>query len=402
MLGRREGKPGPRTARTLLVLVGCALLLAVNASPSRASSAVVARDTGKLALSKLETGGWSAKLGLTNLTSDTVKLSVSSARPVLTAFCTVQFETGSTATLEAARDESVTATYSKGCKIGKEGAMLRVSTDTQPPQTLELAVDPPTKAPKPDWKVLWAFVIALVIALVVLFVMLFTNEHMTFGTRLPHLPATWTFKESWATNVTAGGGILTVVIGSTSVVKAFLGTEADSSIALATVGAGVAGAFLAFGALLVKTIRYTDSESPTAGGFVVGAACTLAGAFGELVTMYATGRKLDLGGLQHGLLPIVILIGAVLVVYAIISVRSTLEIGTKIPSAPLSQGTVAAVYLASECCDGVGNPDVVFRQIEEHLSPKVKVAKKARGKFQHPRSDEGEVAPPKRVGAALL
>jgi uncharacterized integral membrane protein len=258
-----------------------------------------------------------------------VKLSVSSARPVVTAFCTVQFETGSTATLEAARDESVTATYSKGCKIGKDGAMLRVSTDTQPPQTLELAVDPPTKAPKPDWKVLWAFVIALVIALVALFVMLYINEHMTFGTRLPHLPATWTFKESWATNVTAGGGILTVVIGSTSVVKAFLGTEADSSIALATVGAAVAGAFLAFGALLVKTIRYTDSESPPAGGFVVGAACTLAGAFGELVTMYATGRKLDLGGLQHGLLPIVILIGAVLVVYATIGVRSTLEIGTK-------------------------------------------------------------------------
>lgn len=414
MSGRYEGGSRWRIARLLLGAVSCVLFLAVDSGAGYAAPAAVVLDKGKPAFSKLETGGWAAKLGLANVTDGAVQLGVGSVRPLVTGLCTVQFETGPTVALQAAQHESVTVTYSQGCKIGKAGAEVRLTTNTTPPQSINVAVDPPTEPPQPDWDTLWAFAWALGASLIVLLIMLFTNEKMTFGTRLTHLPTTWSFKESWATNVTAGGGILAGIVGSTEVVKAFLGTEANSSIALAIVGAAVAVAFLTFGGLLVQTVKYTDSESPTAGGFVLGASCTLAGAFGELFTLYATGRKLDLGDWQGRLLPIVIVIGIVLAVYAVISVRATLEIGTHAhPPNPLSESTTAAVYIASQCCEGV-DTDKTFRQIEAQLSPDLDVAKGARFKLRV--SKEGtnkedtkdatiEIpppSPPKRVGAALL
>jgi hypothetical protein len=51
---------------------------------------------------------------------------------------------------------------------------------------------------------------------------------MTFGTTLPHLPTTWSFKESWASNVTAGVAVMSSVVGSTDVVKTFLGEGAEA------------------------------------------------------------------------------------------------------------------------------------------------------------------------------
>lgn len=384
-----------------IALIGCVLLLAVIPAASHAA-AQVARDEGEPTFSVLETGGWSAKVGLTNLTDSPLQLSVGSVRPVVAGACTVQFDTGPTAALLPARDEAVTVTYSEGCKIGQEGATLRLMTSAKPSQVLELEVDPPAEAPKPDWGLLWAFVAALVAALIALLVMLFTNDHMTLGTRLTHLPTTWSFTESWATNVTAGGGILAGVIGSTEVVKAFLGMEADSSIALAIVGVAVAGGFLAFGALLVQSFKYTDSESPTAAGFILGASCTLAGAYGELVTLYATGKALDLGGWQHRLLPIVLVIGAVLALYAYVSVRATLEVGTTpSPPAPLSEGTVAAVYLASKYDRGI-KAEEAFRRIEARLAPEVVVEKRADRKLWLREGAEKVPALAKRTGAALL
>lgn len=387
--------------RLPLAVVGCALLLAVHAAAGYAAPAAVVLDEGTPTFSELETGGWAAKLDLTNATDNTVQLEVRSVRPPVGGLCTVQFETGPTVALQAAQRGSVTVTYSQGCDIGPRGADATLTTNTKPPQAIDATIGPPTESPQPDWDALWAFAVALLVSLVVLLVMLYTNEKMTFGTRLTNLPSTWSFKESWATNVTAGGGILAGIVGSTEVVKAFLGTEASSSIALAIVGGAVAVAFVTFGGLLVQTVKYVDSETPTAGGFVLGASCTLAGAFGELVTLYVTGHSLELGGWQDRLLPIVIVIGIVLTIYAVISVRATLEVGTRPqPPSPLSDRAVAAVY-ASRNNEGV-DPDAALQQIEARLSPAVSVPKVAKRGLLGAKGAEKEDATPKRVGAALL
>jgi hypothetical protein len=386
--------------RALLALLLGSLLLGGAPAVSPAAPATVALEEGKPALSKLEGGGWSVKLHLTNLTDHAVRLAAGSTRPVTGGACTVQFQTGPTATLTPAQRQLVTVTYSPSCSVGNAGALLKLTTITTPAQSLEVAAAPPTDPPKPDWGVLWAFGAALLAAALVLFAMLLTNERMTFGIRLTHLPTAWSFKDSWATNVTAGVGIVAALVGSANVVKAFLGAEAEAAVALATVGAAVAAGFLALGALLVQTIKHVDSEAPTAAGFVVGAACTLAGAFGELVTLYVTGKTLDLGGWQHRIVWIVIAIGLVLVGYAVVSVRATLELGTQAPKRELSENTVAAVYLASKTAADV-RADEVFELIEQRLWPTVAAPTNAR---LHVRARAGNVesSPAKRVGAALL
>lgn len=234
--------------------------------------------------------------------------------------------------------------------------------------------------------------------------MLKTNDDMTFGTTLPHLPTTWSFKESWASNMTAGVAVVSSVVGSTDVVKVFLGEQAEASTALATVGAAVSVAFLGLGALLVQTAKHVNSEFPTAGGFLLGVACTLAGAFGELVTLYVSGRKLNMDGVQDAILPAMIVVAIVLVIYTMISVRATLETGTvQAPPAPvqLSEGTITAVLLARRYSEF--NEDRVFTAIERRLSPKVEVSPRAKRKtFGWKRLLPKATKFPKRVGAALL
>jgi hypothetical protein len=386
-----------RRVRLLLGAVGCVLFLAVDSAAGYAAPAAVVLNEGTPTFSELETGGWAAKLDLTNVTENAVQLKVRSVQPPVGGLCTVQFETGPTVVLQAAQQGSVTVTYSKDCNIGQHGADATLVTNTEPPQVIDAAIGPPTESPQPDWDALWAFAVALLVSVVVLLVMLYTNEKMTFGARLTNLPSTWSFKESWATNVTAGGGILAGIVGSTEVVKAFLGTEASSSIALAIVGGAVAVAFVTFGGLLVQTVKYTDSETPTAGGFVLGASCTLAGAFGELVTLYVTGHKLDLGGWQDRLLPIVIVIGVLLTIYAVISVRATLEVGAPRSPTPLpdSADTASRHYEEVE-------RDAALQQVEARQSFAVSVPKDAKRGLLVANDVEKENATPKRVGAALL
>jgi hypothetical protein len=386
--------------RALLALLLGLLLLGGAPSASSAAPAAVALEEGKPALGRLEGGGWSVKLHLTNLTDRAVRLAAGSVRPLTGGACTVQFETGPTATLKPAQRQLVTVTYSQGCSIGSQGALLRLTTIATPAQILAVAAAPSTEPAKPDWEVLWAFGAALLASAAVLFAMLLTNERMTFGIGLTHLPTAWSFKDSWATNVTAGVGIVAAVVGSANVVKAFLGAEAEAAVAVAIVGAAVAAGFLALGALLVQTIKHVDSEAPTAVGFVVGASCTLAGAFGELVTLYVTGTALDLGGWQHRIVWIVIAIGLVLMAYAVVSVRATLELGTQVPKKELSESTVTAVYVASETSADV-RADEVFELIERRLWPSVAAPTNARLRVRAG-TRKFESSPAKRVGAALL
>jgi hypothetical protein len=379
--------------------ISVTLLLVLAAPTAFAAPAVVIHDETEPTLKKLETGGWSAKVGINNLTDSDVGLSVGSISPAVGISCTVQFDTGTSAVVAASQHQAVTVTYSQGCKIGKEGAKLKLTTDTTPPQSLEVSAAPPSEPAPPDWNVLWAFPAALVVALFVLLLMLEANKGMTFGTDLPQLPTTWSFKDSWASNITAGVAVVSGVVGSTNVVQAFIGEQAEASIALATVGAAVSVAFLGLGALLVQTAKHIDSESPTAGGFVLGAACTLAGAFGELATLYFSGRNLEMDGWQEAVLPVTIGVAMILVVYAVISVRATLETGTgPAPPVKLSEATVTAVLLARRFRDF--NEKEIFTAIESRLSPTIKVSTTARGRLRE--RAQKQTARPKRIGAALL
>ncbi len=254
----------------------------------------------------------------------------------------------------------------------------------------------------PDWQALWAFVVALALALGVLIGVLYTNDDLIWSTALPHLPTTWTFKESWASNVTIGGGVLAGLIGSSGVVKAFLGSEADSSIALATVGAAVAAVFVVMGGVVVQSFKHPDENSFTAGGFVLAAALTLGGAFGELFVMWWTGRDLSLGGLQNWLWLPSAFVAIVLAYYAVTSVRTTLATGSA-SSSPitLSETTVTQVLIAAKCCPGA-SPEALFDEITKKLTPKVKRAEAKNRLKSKSIGEQSESLPARNLRPALL
>ena len=107
------------------------------------------------------------------------------------------------------------------------------------------------------------------------------------STELQYLDAGWSFKDSWVTNVTDAGGVLTGIFGSSDTVTAILGEDAESAVALATVGAAVAIAFVSAGPIVLTATK--KKGKLLVWGFLAAAAVTLTGAGGELWIVYRSG-----------------------------------------------------------------------------------------------------------------
>ena len=209
----------------------------------------------------------------------------------------------------------VTVAVPAACKA-KEGITINVNLTGGSGSQQAFAVNPAAKpsAEPLDWQQLWAFPIALAASILfalALYMYWSVGNSKSTGLfqALDGLGSTWSFKDNWVTNVTAVGALLTGIFGTSSVVKAFLGEEAEASIALATVGGAVALAFVAAGPIvLLATKSYKDVGDPpkrgdafTVFGLLLAAATVLASAFGQLWVVRATGANLDMAGLEDWL-----------------------------------------------------------------------------------------------------
>lgn len=206
-------------------------------------------------------------------------------------------------------------------------------------------LDPEGSAPdKPTWEALFAFPILLLLSLALAVRFLLKGwdppDRDKLRDRLQQpLTAldvtTWKFNDNWATNLTAAGALLTGLFGATTA-KAFLGEDAESLTALATVGAAVAAIFVAAAPIAVlATKSYAPhKEEPgdffTVGGVVLGAAVVTAAAIGQLGIIAFTATELDIGIIAKISIWIGFLLGAALVaVYARRSLKNLLERGTE-------------------------------------------------------------------------
>lgn len=193
------------------------------------------------------------------------------------------------------------------------------------------------------------------------------------GGELPHLPAAFSLKDSWASNVTAIGAVLTGIFGSAEVVKAITDKGTESAIGLATVGAAIALALVTAAPVVMVAMkrrprpedvghasiwaglnRLRPKGKPkgdgvagapigakpvlTVYGVVCAAVLTLTGAAGELFVITQVGASLDLGKVGDVL---VYLAGAIacllLVVYAARAAWETLEDGQRTPESVKSE-----------------------------------------------------------------
>jgi hypothetical protein len=331
----------------VLVVLGVSLLLA---STALAESTPVTIEDASPSLEAGKDGGYTSALALTNQTDDKVDLTVK-AGDAADEGCK---PTVKPKVLPPPEQRRVLVTIPAGCTVGDNGFnyKLTATPDTGSPLTLNLIAAPKPKAEeKPEWGALKAFPYAA-IGLFVFAVLIFFGWARVRGSTyvltdpLNHLDASWSFKDSWVSNVTVAGALLTGIFGSADVVKAVIGEDADSSIALATVGGAVAIAFIgAAPIILLSTVTKTDhvenpgdtatSIKPTISvwGLLLASSVLLAGAFGQLWVMYRSGTKLDLGGFDDGWLLVVFVVpAALLAVYALRTLIATLDAGTPPPA----------------------------------------------------------------------
>ncbi|WTP59024.1 hypothetical protein OHU07_20510 [Streptomyces phaeochromogenes] len=191
---------------------------------------------------------------------------------------------------------------------------------------------------EPDWPLLLAFPIAGGVALVAVIALYWKwakgDTKRKWSSPLK-LDDTWSFQDSWASNVTVLGAVFAGFFGATDVLKGLAGPSTNSVLTLVTIAGVLALGLSGAAPLLLLATRSGAGQSaddglakPTVFGVVFAGMLTLTGAGGLLaVTLLSAWRNLRLGGLHHWLLPVLGLATALLLWYTVKTLTDTLNTG---------------------------------------------------------------------------
>jgi len=339
-----------RACTTTGLLVGVALALAVP--PALADPAAVSVGASEVEVKPADGGGGTASIALTNLTDESITVSArpQSPRPQ----CAVTLDNDGR--LKPARTTTLKATITSAC-----GAIEDTFTfNVVPAQGKPLPVTAKLAAKKkPDWEALAWFwrctllAFALSLAVYAAVTVIRSEDRLRPLDSLPYLADSWSFKDSWVSNVTVVGGLLAGVFGSSDVVKAMLGEDADEAVALATIGGAVSLALIAAAGVLVIALKTLTDGKFTVGGVLLGSTLALGAAGGQLVVVYESAKDLDLGGQEDNLGWLLIAALVLLGVYGFLSLLGVLIQGRAKPPdhdpaiAPVSDNVFAAALLAA-------------------------------------------------------
>jgi hypothetical protein len=327
-----------------IVLVMIGLTLSVGATQASAKTALLAVDNATPTLKQDGDGSWSGTLGLTNLTDGALSLSATPAK-ASDSDCKLRL---SKAAIGAAQSAEVTLTVPKDCNTDEETVEVILTASGTTTQTVPLIAGVPEGDDGPDWGQLAWFFYPLPIVGLVLYGLFVSKRARRFGRKdsrryrlcepLEHLGTTYSFKDSWISNLTVVAGVLTGLFGSADVVKAFLGEDADRSIALATVGSAIALILIGSGPVILTATKKTEEkvgeglvQAFTVGGLLLATTVTVAGAFGQLWVGWKSGQALDLGGWENRIVFGFLAAVGLLVWYTLATVGQTLRAGTTPP-----------------------------------------------------------------------
>lgn len=310
--------------------------------------------------------GWTVEVDLTNLTRS--RLGVMAKPTAQTAQgCTL---VPTPTTLPASEHVVISFAVSGDCVV-KDGLSFKVTVSAarskQASQTLALQALRPTTTPV-DWSQLRVFAIGTPLLVVIgLVIGLFVSKKNDAEAdplvkadgwlgALPYLDSAWSFSDSWLNNLTAGAGLLTGIVGTSDVAKALLGSDADSKLRLATVGAAISVALIA-AAPLVLGIFQPKAGALTIVGLFVAAGLSVSAAIGALWVMGQTAKALGVPWLSsHG--PWLAAAASLLVlVYAVVSLRGTVVAGLTKPEDPGESDVLKAAALIAAAIHQSGLPD---------------------------------------------
>jgi hypothetical protein len=314
--------------------IAAAAVMLFAASPALGARVAATVDSREVEVKEAE-HGWTTEVGITNLADHELDLEVPFylTKP---EGCIPRVQDGK---IRVGEHRLVEVKLPPKCEAG-DGIVFRISSFTPegPPFPIEIvAVPGDDEAAPPPWKSLWLFA-GLLVLLPVASLLYARRLGKGLGTSLQHLGDTWSFADSWVSNVTVAGGLLTGILGSSDVITAVLGEGAESAVGLATVGAAVSVALLAAAPLVLEATKVTVPEPrendpggdhPRLWGFAVASAVALAAAFGQLWVVAISATRLDLGGMEDWLPWLLAALASLLLAaYARRNFRRTIEIGT--------------------------------------------------------------------------
>lgn len=252
--------------------------VAATAPPPRVGLVTIDSTTPDLAAG--DNGDHVARLGFTNLTRTDVDVSAHPLDDKPKCKLTLDH-----ASLAHAQHTGVQVTVPKAC--APEGTfvfVVDIGDKDAPSQSFTVVAPVPAPVKAPRWWALWLFPVLLFRFAVVACAYAYFSG--LARAPLTHLEATWSFKDSWASNVTAVGALATGIFGSTDAVSAALGPNAKPFMNVVVIGAAIATGLAAAGPVALTLFRKKDEKKSrydhTVLGFLLAAAATLAGALGEL------------------------------------------------------------------------------------------------------------------------
>jgi hypothetical protein len=340
----------------MIALIGAALLGGSGLAEAQPADIVVSSVAPDLTGSEGTTR--TVELELTNLTANELRFTVTPTRQARN--CVLTPVPGN---LPAAQATAVSVAVSTTCRVGDTGLNFVIATGTTA-VALTAKVADTNSSP---WAWLWTFPAVLLLAGVGA---LIWRRRAPKAKTLPYLDSAWSFKDSWASNVTVLGGLFTGVFGSSEVVKALLGEDADSKIALATVGSAVAVAFIAAGPILILATK--SNKMFTTSGLLAAAAVTLTGAVGELVVVTVTATKLDLGGWERSAWAFGLFGLLLLLVYSYRTIHQTMNEGYTPPkpeedSDIIKAAQLVATAISTRAKDSVSAPAATIEDTVDYI-----------------------------------
>ena len=283
----------------------------------------------------------------------------------------------SSETLAASREQTLTFTLD-GCDFGDDTTIDLVvdvaGTTFEVTGEIEEETDP-------EWGILWWFLAPLGAGVIVVLIGYTRFLKKPGGapvpakpwwkrllTPLPYLGAGWSFKDSWAANVTVISALFTGLFGTSDLLETTTGAEAPSVLAVITVASAISVGLISVAPLLLQTVR-NDSDQIRLVALLGSAAMAVGASGGLALVIVVSVSTLVTGGAQVALCGFSTLAFVLLAAYAITSVRKNLITGLKKPPSKKSAEEVARAA-AKDAVQGMApsRSDSDARRLEESLA----------------------------------
>ena len=153
------------------------------------------------------------------------------------------------------------------------------------------------------------------------------------GSEVQGLEAGWSFKDSWAANLTVATTAFVALLNSADTLTAVLGEKPEAALGMMTVAGLISAALIAVANTVAKLVGDSTSKVTT-GGLILSTSLVVFAAGLQIGTVGGTTLTLVDGQLAQAIVILLTVgVGAVLVWYALATTYSTLKAGA--PDAPL-------------------------------------------------------------------